>query len=177
MRRLLLLLIFLFTASGYISAQDLFDSEGNRIDGYEGTRSHFVQEEDTVEEEEMPKGMYVWRVDERWGDTIKTEIDTMSYQFQNANLTEGITGRYNMLGNMGSPRISRLFMARPVMNDFIFADPFDFFIKQPGEFHFTNTLSPITNVTYDECGDKTDGEDRIKAFFAVNAGKNIGLGF
>ena len=99
----------------------------------------------------------------------------MSYQFQNANLTEGITGRYNMLGNMGSPRISRLFMARPVMNDFIFADPFDFFIKQPGEFHFTNTLSPITNVTYDECGDKTDGEDRIKAFFAVNAGKNIGL--
>ena len=115
MRRLLLLLIFLFTASGYISAQDLFDSEGNRIDGYEGTRSHFVQEEDSVEEEEMPKGMYVWRVDERWGDTIKTEIDTMSYQFQNANLTEGITGRYNMLGNMGSPRISRLFMARPVM--------------------------------------------------------------
>ena len=177
MRRLLLLLIFLFTASGYISAQDLFDSEGNRIDGYEGTRSHFVQEEDSVEEEEMPKGMYVWRVDERWGDTIKTEIDTMSYQFQNANLTEGITGRYNMLGNMGSPRISRLFMARPVMNDFIFADPFDFFIKQPGEFHFTNTLSPITNVTSDECGDKTDGEDRIKAFFAVNAGKNIGLGF
>ena len=67
MRRLLLLLIFLFTASGYISAQDLFDSEGNRIDGYEGTRSHFVQEEDSVEEEEMPKGMYVWRVDERWG--------------------------------------------------------------------------------------------------------------
>ena len=38
-------------------------------------------------------------------------------------------------------------------------------------------MSPITNVTYDECGDKTDGEDRIKALFAVNAGKAIGLGF
>lgn len=158
-------------------AQELFDSEGNRIDGNEGSHSHFVEEEDSVEEEEMPKGMYVWRVDELWGDTIKAEIDTMSYQFQNVNLTEGVTGRYNMLGNMGSPRISRFYMARPVMNDFIFADPFDFFIKQPGEFHFTNTLSPITNVTYDECGNSTNGEARIKGLFAINAGKDIGVGF
>ena len=177
MRLLFSLLLTLFVFA-QVSAQELFDSEGNRIDGSERTRSHFAQEEDSLEaEEDMPAGLYVWRVDERWGDIIKAEIDTMSYQFQNANLTEGITGRYNTLGNMGSPRLSRLFMARPVMSDFIFADPFDFFIRQPGEFHFTNTLSPITNVTYDECGDKTDGEDRIKALFAVNAGKAIGLGF
>ena len=78
---------------------------------------------------------------------------------------------------MGSPRISRLYMKRKIMSDFIFADPFDFFLTTPGEFYFTNTLSPITNVTYHECGDKTDGEDRITANFAVNAGKKIGLGF
>ncbi len=159
--------------------QNIFDERGNRIDGYERQNtSHFASEEDSTESsEDLPVGMYVWKIDDVFGDKIKSDIDTMSYQFQNSNLTEGLTGQYNTLGNMGSPRISRLYMKRRVMNDFIFADPFDFFLTEPKDFCFTNTFSPITNVTYHECGTKTDGEDRIKAFFAVNAGKKIGLGF
>ena len=159
--------------------QNVFDERGNRIDGYEQQNSsHFASEEDSTESnEDLPVGMFVWKIDDTFGDRIKSDIDTMSYQFQNSNFTDGITGQYNTLGNMGSPRISRLYMKRRVMSDFIFADPFDFFLTEPKDFCFTNTFSPITNVTYHECGTKTDGEDRIKALFAVNAGKKIGLGF
>lgn len=176
-----ILTIILLWVVGFLSCigQNVFDERGNRIDGYERDNgSHFASDEDSTEtDEDLPTGMFVWKLDETFGDRIKSEIDTMSYQFQNSNFTEGITGQYNTLGNMGSPRISRLYMKRKIMSDFIFADPFDFFLTTPGEFYFTNTLSPITNVTYHECGDKTDGEDRITANFAVNAGKKIGLGF
>ena len=40
-----------------------------------------------------------------------------------------------------------------------------------------NTLSPYTNITYDNCGDKQFGEDHIEAKFGVNATKNLGIGF
>ena len=40
-----------------------------------------------------------------------------------------------------------------------------------------NTLSPYTSILYDNCGDKTNGEDRIDAKFAVNAGKRLNFGF
>ena len=132
-----ILTIILLWVVGFLSCigQNVFDERGNRIDGYERDNgSHFASDEDSTEtDEDLPTGMFVWKVDETFGDRIKSEIDTMSYQFQNTNFTEGITGQYNTLGNMGSPRISRLYMKRRIMSDFIFADPFDFFLTTPGD--------------------------------------------
>lgn len=158
--------------------QSLFDTSGRRIDGNQRNdeESHFAEGNDSASEEKMPEGMYVWRVDNLFGDRTIEQPDTMAAGFQNSNLTDGPTGAYNMLGNMGSPRIARLFTPRPVQSDFIFTDPFLFFLGGPENFHFTNTFSPITNVTYHECGNRTDGEDRITARFAVNAGKRAGFG-
>ena len=59
----------------------------------------------------------------------------------------------------------------------MFTEPYSFVYKAPDQLHYTNTLSPITNLSYDNCGDKTDGEDHLEAKFAVNAGKRVGLGF
>ena len=59
----------------------------------------------------------------------------------------------------------------------MFTQPYDFFITPVDKFLFTNTLSPLTNITYNECGDRTNGEDHLKAQFAVNAGKRLGVGF
>ena len=47
----------------------------------------------------------------------------------------------------------------------------------PRSSYFTNTKSPVANITYDKCGNKTDGEDHIRALFSTNAGKRLGLGF
>lgn len=176
MRRLIFLLVCLLPSLAI--GQNLFDANGNRLNGDQsGNGSHFAEEDDSTDTEKMPEGLSVWNIDEIFADRIEASIDTMSFRFQNKNLTEGVTGHYNHLGNMGSPRISRLYMERRMPGDFIFADPFDFFLIPAGKFYFTNTLSPITNVTYNECGDKTDGEDRITSLFAVNAGKRTGLGF
>lgn len=125
----------------------------------------------------IPEGIRVWTIDERFGDQRSVEVDTSSYMYMNTVFTTGLRGEYNTTGNLGAPRINRIFIDRPENSQFIFTDPYDYFVKPVGTFHFTNTYSPITNVTLNECGDRTNGEDDFKAIFAVNAGKKLGLGF
>lgn len=126
---------------------------------------------------EIPIGLKVWTVDERFGDRIAASPDTLQHMFMNSVFTSGRRGEYNTTGNLGAPRINRIFIDRPETEQFFFTQPYDFFITPVSGFLFTNTLSPITNLTYDECGDRTNGEDHFKALFGVNAGKRLGMGF
>ena len=64
--------------------------------------------------QEIPKGIHVWTVDERFGDIKPAEVDTMQHMYMNAHFTEGLRGEYNTLGNMGSPRIGRIFIDRQI---------------------------------------------------------------
>lgn len=125
----------------------------------------------------VPRGLKVWNVDERFGDRIIMQPDTLSHMFQNTIFTTGTRGEYNTLGNLGSPRMSRIFIDRRQSEQFVFTQPYDFFVKSVDRYFFTNTLSPITNLTYNECGDRTNGEDHLKAMFGVNIGKDLGVGF
>lgn len=127
--------------------------------------------------DELKIGIRTWTIDE-FGKMDSVATDTCSYQFQNDNFTEGRTGHYNTLGNMGSPRMSRIFTDRPErFAFFIFSQPYDFFLQPVNKFHFTNTLSPITNITYHETTSSENGEDRICAKYAVNIDKTAGIGF
>ena len=66
---------------------------------------------------------------------------------------------------------------RPFGSQFIFTQPYDFIITPIEQFHFTNTLSPFTNITYNNAGNRTNGEDHLTTKFGVNAGKRLGVGF
>lgn len=126
---------------------------------------------------EIPKGLKVWTVDERFGERIAAEPDTLPHMYMNSIFTEGLRGEYNTLGNLGSPRINRIFIDRGEQQQFMFTQPYDYFITPVDKFHFTNTLSPITNLSYNTCGNRTNGEDHFKALFGVNVGKRLGVGF
>lgn len=128
-------------------------------------------------DKEIPKGIHEWTVDRRFGDIQPAQPDTLSHLFQNTIFTSGRFGEYNTTGNLGTPRINRIFYLRPETEQFIFTQPYDYFVRQPEEYHFTNTLSPITNLTYNSAGNRTNGENHLTAKFAVNAGKRIGVGF
>ena len=126
---------------------------------------------------EIPKGFTTWTIDQRFGDRTMVVPDTVSYLFMNTGLTTGITREHNFLGNLGSPRYNRIYADRKHDEVFLFTNVFDYFIKDPEDFHFINTLSPITNLSFNTCGDRTNGEDHLKALFAVNANKRLGVGF
>ena len=129
-------------------------------------------------DKEIPKGIRVWTVDERFGDTKAAVVDTLQHMYMNTTFTEGLRGEYNTLGNMGTARLNRIFIdRRNTQGNFIFTEPYDYIVNPVSDFHFTNTYSPITNITLNSCGDKVTGEDDFKAIFAVNANKRLGAGF
>lgn len=128
-------------------------------------------------DKEIPKGIKVWTVDKRFGDIVHSTPDTLSHMFMNSIFTTGLRGEFNTTGNLGAPRINRIFIDRSLDGNFIFINPYDFFVTDVSKFHFTNTLSPFTNLTFNTCGDRLTGEDHFTAKFGVNAGKRLGFGF
>ena len=58
----------------------------------------------------VPNDVRAWTVDEIYGNMTDTYVDTLHHMFMNTDLPEGIEGHYNSLGNVGSPRLSRIFM-------------------------------------------------------------------
>lgn len=129
-------------------------------------------------DKEIPKGIRVWTVDERFGDTKAAVVDTLQHMYMNTTFTEGLRGEYNTIGNMGTARLNRIFIdRRNTQGNFIFTEPYDYIVNPVSDFHFTNTYSHITNITLNSCGDKVTGEDDFKAIFAVNANKRLGAGF
>lgn len=124
----------------------------------------------------VPTEVRAWTIDERFGTIRETHVDTLSRLFFNRNLAEGAEGHYNSLGNVGSPRMSRIFMERPGMSDFLFIDNFDMFFVNPDQVRFYNTKSPFMYVDYNACGNKTSGDDHVKVTYTNNAGKKFNFG-
>lgn len=146
-------------------------------DGDVTRRSAHEKKDSLGSDHEIPRGIKVWTVDEKFGDTRKAELDTVPHMFMNSIFTTGLRGEYNTTGNLGAPRINRIFIDRDESQQFIFTQPYDFFVKPISSFHFTNTLSPFTNISYNTAGNRTNGEDHFTAKFGVNAGKRLGVGF
>ncbi len=146
--------------------RDRLDRNGNPIDTTSVNDSQSV-----------PVGLYSWKVGNRFGDIIPVPVDTLQHAFQNTNDTGGMTGQYNYLGNLGSPRLSRIFFDRRDVSQFLFTDPYDFTVQRPQDVIFTNTLSPFTNLSYYKAGGMPNSEERFKSYFAINANKRLGFGF
>lgn len=165
-------------ATGHMQAQVLnqMTPDGNITQG--GRPNFNPHNKDTAtQKKEIPRGMHVWTIDRRFGDISRTEPDTMPHLFPHSTLATGMTGEYSTTGSNYTPRLTRIFANRRLETGFSFADVYSQIVRQPDNWHFTNTLSPITNLTYDNCGDKTNGEDHINARFAANFGKRLGVGF
>lgn len=125
----------------------------------------------------IPIGLFSWKIDNRLGNVTPVPVDTIQTGFQNSNDMGGPTGQFNYLGNLGSPRMSRIFFDRPDDSQFIFLDPYNFSFQRPQDVVFTNTLSPFTNLTYYKSLNNRNGEERFKSYFAINANKRLGFGF
>ena len=126
---------------------------------------------------EIPKGIRVWTVDEKFGDVVPAVRDTVQRLFMNSVFTTGRYGEYNTTGNLGAPRIARLATDRDLFSRNPYLEPYGYFLTKSSELLYTNTLSPITNLFYSSCGDKTDGEDHVRVLFATNVNKRLGFGF
>ncbi|MCR5181367.1 MAG: putative porin [Bacteroidaceae bacterium] len=161
------------TSGGFLNSGD--DSEYYDANGQK--RSTWGRDTSKVDRT-VPTEFFQWRIDERLGTVLPEEYnDTLPHLFQNWNATDGLYGEYNYLGNLGAPRLARNFLDREAVTDFMFTQNFDYYHTSPGNFLFTNTKSPLTNLQYHSCGTKENGQDRVRAYFATNINKLAGIGF
>ena len=188
MRRNLLTYIVLLFLTGWatnVSAQ----MPVNRFNPAMGNRDEFGNQvdpnslpdnlEDTtgVEIKSLPPKLFMWTLNEKLGERTLIPVDSAALNFQNSNLVEGMTGHYNYLGNLGSPRQSRLFFERKEMEPTLFLEPFSSFFVRPDQIRFTNSNIPFSNLTYYKAGNKVNGEERFKSYFSVNVNKRLAFGF
>ena len=181
-------LLLLFAMSLPAMAQDPFNTFGqggnfgsfgdeNTTNPSQQKRSTWGRDTSKVDKV-IPTDYFQWRIDERLGTIQPLAFnDTLPHLFQNFNATEGFRGEYNILGNLGSPRLHRNFLDREQIEDFMFLQPYDYFHTTPSNLLFSNCKSPLTQLQYHECGTRENGQDRVLAYFTSNIDKQSALGF
>ena len=156
------------------NAQNRFPGSNMAADNRKGSTA----EKDSTEA--IPRGLTTWTIDERFGTITPSVPDTVPHLFQNDNFTEGRYGEYNITGNLGSPRVARIYNGSQdymMASQFVFEKPYSYVLNSVNDCVYTNTKSPITNISFMSQGNKTNGDDRLRVNFATNAGKRVGMGF
>mgnify|MGYP004443575533 CR=1 FL=1 len=181
MRLFTLILLALFANA--VIAQ-INDNDGNLLNnGMERTsdgdnRYSWGRDSTHKQKTDVPEGFTQWTIDERLGERISQDNDTVMAGFYRVNANDGMTGQYIHLANVGSPRLSRVFFDRPLATDAYFIQgQYGFARPTLSTFRFWNTKSPHTNLSYHSVGGSELGEDHLKAIFSVNINKRAGVGF
>ena len=119
-----------------------------------------------------------YRLTEKLGERFIAPMDTQRLNFSNNVLMEGRGVAVGYLANIGSPAQSRTFSERDEDNDFIFANPYSYYITTPKNALFYDVKDPYTRLSYlpHLFGDKTVSEERFEALFTTNFGKKINIG-
>lgn len=167
----LLLLCLMMGGVAPLQAQRIVGELESNVD------QDMVQTGDTVKKKHInvPHDVKAWTVNRIYGYRTPVVVDTLRHLFQNDDLNEGRTGHYNSLANMGSPRLSRLYMEHEE-HDYLFLSPFDQFYVTPDRFKFYNTKSPYMNLDYQWAGSRTSGDDHFRATYTNNVGKRFNFG-
>lgn len=167
-------------SSSYQSDQTSLNSEfDNESDDKAGGSKSMIWGRDTTKhDKKVPIGIFQWTLSRKLGTVIPAENnDTVVKHYSNFNNTDGYNGEYTYLGNLGSARLSRIYLNRTNLQPFFFLQPLSYSLTPLEEFRFSNTLSPLTNLSYHSCGNRQTGEDRVRAYFASNINKLSGIGF
>lgn len=181
-RSLLIYLFLLFLGTLNAQVQSIRSQNGNfnnrdRFGNQVDPNRQPQNLNDSVDIQSLPPQVFMWKLNEQFGERTMVAADTASLNFQNTNLMGGMYGQYNYLGNLGSPRQSRIFFDRNNDAPTIFMAPLSSFYFTPDQGYFTNSNIPYTNLTYYKAGNKINGEERFKSYFSVNVNKRLAFGF
>ncbi len=174
--RLLIISIILLAC---LASQDLCAQRVIRELESNADLSKLNQDSTTNEKKEkkfVPVDVIAWTINPIFGTREPVDVDTLQHGFQRQAYSEGPFGEYNSLGNLGSPRETRIYMERESGHNFPFITHLGQFMDSQSDFKYYNTKSPYVNMTYEWCGTKTTGFDNFKAIYTNNAGKRLNFG-
>lgn len=122
------------------------------------------------------KRVTAYRLTPLLGEPYIAPMDTHKLNFGNSTLVEANSLAVGYLANTGSAAQTRIFSERKEARDFIFADPYDYYITDPLNAQYYNTKIPYTNVLYTTEGGGDNKNERLKGTLTMNFGPKINVG-
>lgn len=116
-----------------------------------------------------------WTLDLPIGFHDPATIDTLLYNYQRQAVPSLADDAYISTGNLGAPGQSAIYFNRPQSSPFFFADALSVYLPTIRGAKYYNVYQPMTLVSYNTGGNKQTTQDRLRAVFAANAGRRIGI--
>ncbi|MDR1524618.1 MAG: putative porin, partial [Tannerella sp.] len=172
-RGFLYILSFIFF-SGVLSAQSVRKGFSPKLNAAPENLSDSLLLGDSSRVSARP--VTVFLLTDKLGERYIAPMDTMRLNFSGTTLVEGRGLAIGYLANPGSPAQSRIFSERDEDNDFIFANPYRYYITTPENALFYDVKDPYTRITYTRAGGQKNREEMFNGVLTSNFGKNLNIG-
>ncbi|MCM1152288.1 MAG: putative porin [Muribaculum sp.] len=116
-----------------------------------------------------------WTLQPPLGAHIKSDIDTLLYNYQRRSIPALASDAYATTGNLGSEGINMIYMDRPASSPFFFDDALSHWTTTLSNQKLYNVYTPMTLLSYNFAGNRQNHTDRLNAQFAGNVNRNIGV--
>lgn len=145
------------------------------------TASAFAQRagkggDETKPEKIVYKTGNAWKLDFPLGFHIPAPIDTLLYNYQAQSIPSLNSLAYATTGNLGAEGQTQIYFNRKPYSQFFFEDALNAWLPLDSEQKFYNVYVPMTLLSYNTGGNKYSSQERLRATFAGNVNRKIGIG-
>ncbi len=123
------------------------------------------------------KIIHAWKLNDFLTEKYDVEIDTMINNFQISNPVFRNNISSTFLGNPGLAARSNFFPERLNSSDFIFVDPFRFYLRHPAEIKYYNTRRPFSLINFSTGGPRGKNEKILSLLHTQNIDPGFNVGF
>lgn len=119
---------------------------------------------------------YAWKIIPPLGLRTPAGIDTVYYDFSRESVPSEVSDAWVTTGNLGAEGLNMIYMDRPAMSDFFFADGLAHWYPSLSSMKFYNTRIPMTLLSYTTAGSRDNSQERLNGIFSGNINKRAQIG-
>lgn len=116
-----------------------------------------------------------WILSGPLGMHVKSDIDTLLYNYQRRIIPSMQSDAYATTGNLGAEGINMIYYERPEATPFYFDQALDAWTMTLRNQKLYNVYTPMTLLSYNMGGNKQNHTDRLTGQFAGNVNRRIGV--
>lgn len=103
-------------------------------------------------------------------------LDTLRYNYQRQAIPSLVSNAYATTGNLGAEGQTQIFFDRKPYSAFFFENALAAWLPSFENQRFYNVYIPFTQLSYNTGGNRLSNQDRLRAVFAGNVNRRIGIG-
>lgn len=119
---------------------------------------------------------FAWKLSGPLGMQKESTIDTIPLNFSRQVIPTEVSDAWATTGNLGAEGMNLIYMDRPAMSDFFFADGLTHWYPTLKSMKFYNTRIPMTLLTYTSAGGRDNSQERLQGTFSGNINKRAQIG-